>query len=104
MLHMGNSCHLLVDGYASRQVTVTGGIRQGCPLAPTLFIIALDVFYRTVDAPVTVTGVHLRAAGQTHDVKVCGYADDTALYVTGIPARQKRCENSSGSALHPDFR
>ncbi|TYZ68842.1 hypothetical protein PybrP1_002533 [[Pythium] brassicae (nom. inval.)] len=48
-LHRDTSGVFLVNGYASKGVTSTCGIRQGCPLAPFLFIVALDVLYAMVD-------------------------------------------------------
>lgn len=43
----------------------------------------LNLLYRTFEASPVIRGVHLLTAGKTHKVKVCGYADDTALCVNG---------------------
>ncbi|TYZ60103.1 hypothetical protein PybrP1_010049, partial [[Pythium] brassicae (nom. inval.)] len=64
-LHGGTTCRFLLNGFESRSVAVARGISQGCPLAPMLFIIALNAFNKLTEAC----------------ERVCGYADDTSLYV-----------------------
>ncbi|TYZ66519.1 hypothetical protein PybrP1_006592 [[Pythium] brassicae (nom. inval.)] len=44
-LHDGTTCRYIINGHESASVTATGGIRQGCPLALMLIIIALNVLY-----------------------------------------------------------
>jgi hypothetical protein len=81
-LHDETSVRFLVNGYLSKSVNVTCGIRQGCPLAPLLFIIAIDILYRVVEASPDLEGVRIIGAELDTTVKISGYADDTALYVT----------------------
>ena len=47
-LHRGTTCRFVVNGYRSRLRKVNCGIRQGCLLAPLLFILALDSIYRVI--------------------------------------------------------
>lgn len=82
-LHDGTSCRFLITGYESKAVAVKRGIRQGCPLAPMLFLIRLDALYVCVMQCAGIRGVDITANGTTREIKICGYADDIALYVTG---------------------
>ncbi|KAE8970633.1 hypothetical protein PR002_g27059 [Phytophthora rubi] len=83
-LHDGTRVRFLANGYRSRWVAVTCGIRQGCPLAPLLFIIVLDAMYRRIDNEPKVSGIVLKSQAGSMRLKVGGYADDTASYVSTI--------------------
>ncbi|KAE9039799.1 hypothetical protein PR001_g7355, partial [Phytophthora rubi] len=80
-LHDGTSVRFLANGYKSRSVKVSCGIRQGCPLAPLLFLLVLEALYRRIDAEPRVLGVMLKSDSGKVQLKVGGYADDTASYV-----------------------
>lgn len=74
-----------VNGFLSRRQAVTSGVRQGCPLAPLLFILAMQPLYDLVEASSTLEGVAMGAS----ELRIAGYADDTAVYLqnyTAIPA------------------
>ena len=47
--------------------TITSGVKQGCPLSPLLFVIAIDPFLRAMEKTISPRSL------------VCGYADDIAL-------------------------
>ncbi|KAF1320195.1 Dmx protein 1, partial [Globisporangium splendens] len=72
----------IVNGFLSRKYNVTSGIRQGCPLAPLLFILALEVLYRKIEESDEIHGVELQAAGCATEVRLGGYADDTTIYLS----------------------
>ncbi|KAE8884879.1 hypothetical protein PF005_g3796 [Phytophthora fragariae] len=80
-LHEDTKVRFLANGYHSRWVTVTCGIRQGCPLAPLLFLLVLEALYRRIDNAPEVSGIVLRSRAGMVRLKVGGYADDTATYV-----------------------
>ena len=63
-LHRGTTCRFNVNGYSSRRREVKCGIRQGCPLAPLLFILALDSVYRVVQERTDIRGVPLKSSGR----------------------------------------
>ncbi|OWZ02757.1 reverse transcriptase, partial [Phytophthora megakarya] len=81
LLHDGTTVSFMANGFTSRKVNVTSGIRQGCPLAPLLFILALDPLYRELERDTGMKGVFLRSEGGEVEVRVAGYADDTAVYL-----------------------
>ncbi|KAE9282725.1 hypothetical protein PR003_g27329, partial [Phytophthora rubi] len=80
-LHDGTRVRFLANGYRSRWVAVTCGIRQGRPLAPILFILVLEALYRRIDDDQRLTGIVLKSKAGVVRLKVGGYADDTASYV-----------------------
>ncbi|KAF1336803.1 reverse transcriptase, partial [Globisporangium splendens] len=80
-LHANTSCQFMVNGFLSRSMAVTCGIRQGCPLAPLLFILALEMLYRKIEKEPLIRGVQLSNGETTATIKVSGFADDTTIYV-----------------------
>lgn len=61
-LHEDTSCRFLVNGYESRQERISTGIRQGCPLAPLLFVISLNPLYTRVESDSALRGIQLSTA------------------------------------------
>ncbi|KAF1333677.1 reverse transcriptase, partial [Globisporangium splendens] len=82
VLHSQTTYKFIVNGFLSRKYNVTSGIRQGCPLAPLLFILTLEVLYRKIEASDEIHGVELQAAGCATEVRLGGYADDTTIYLS----------------------
>ncbi|KAF1328105.1 reverse transcriptase, partial [Globisporangium splendens] len=82
VLHSQTTYKFIVNGFLSRKYNVTSGIRQGCPLAPLLFILAFEVLYRKIEASDEIHGVELQAAGCATEVRIGGYADDTTIYLS----------------------
>ncbi|KAF1319850.1 reverse transcriptase, partial [Globisporangium splendens] len=82
VLHSQTTYKFIANGFLSRKYNVTSGIRQGCPLAPLLFILALEVLYRKIEASDEIHGVELEAAGCATEVRLGGYADDTTIYLS----------------------
>ncbi|KAE8904371.1 hypothetical protein PF003_g11658 [Phytophthora fragariae] len=81
-LHDGTTVLFLANGSKSRKIAVTSGIRQGCPLAPMLFILALEPLYRRVDNDAGISGVVIQSDAGRLELRVAGYADDTAVYLS----------------------
>ncbi|TYZ66132.1 hypothetical protein PybrP1_000525 [[Pythium] brassicae (nom. inval.)] len=80
-LHGGTTCCSLVNGYESTSVVATRGIQQVCPLASMLFIVAFDAFYTRLPRCGNIRGVQIVAGHSCIELKRCGYAESTALYV-----------------------
>ncbi|CAI7767926.1 unnamed protein product [Closterium sp. NIES-54] len=77
-LHDGSFTRLLVNGWLGYRVDVRKGVRQGCPLAPYLFLCAVE--------PICQEAKH-RKLGINDDhvdrLAYLGYADDTTLVLKG---------------------
>jgi hypothetical protein len=80
-MHENTTVKFMANGYISEQLPVTSGIRHGCPLALLLFIIAVDLLYDEVETDNRIQGINLGADDRVKQLKVAGYADDTAIYV-----------------------
>ena len=80
-LHCDTTFRFLVNGDRSSLRVVTCGIRQECLLAPLIFIIALDIVYRVLQAREDIGGLLIASGRRTTELKVSGYADDTAVYL-----------------------
>ena len=84
--HTDTTARFLVNGQLSTPVASTCGIRQGCPLAPLLFILVLDPLYQWLlhDAEL----LDPLTAAVPDFPTVSGYADDTTVFLaneTKIP-------------------
>ena len=62
-------CRFLVNGYRSSGRDVTCGIRQGCPLAPLPFFLALDSVYRVLYEREDIRGIPITSGGRTTEFK-----------------------------------
>jgi hypothetical protein len=87
-MHTGTTVKFLANGSLSGELKVTSGIRQGCPLAPLLFIIAVDLLYDVLVGDESIVGIALTSAAGCRPLTVAGYADDTAIYIANATMQQ----------------
>ncbi len=72
-----------MNGVLGPEFQLARSVRQGCPLAPYLFILATDVLgYLLADPKYGVEGLSFPKGGLIRDQT---FADDTALYLKGTP-------------------
>ncbi|OWZ17708.1 reverse transcriptase [Phytophthora megakarya] len=91
-IHEGTTARFKANGDLSRAITVTSGIRQEFPLAPLLFIVAVDSLYDEIESNPILRGITFEnqqdkppeAAdrNEASTLTIVGYADDTATYIT----------------------
>ncbi|CAI5978792.1 unnamed protein product [Closterium sp. NIES-65] len=77
-LHDGSFTRLLVNGWLGDRVDVRKGVRQGCPLAPYLFLCAVEPICQ--EAKRRKLGINDHHADR---LAYLGYADDTTLVLKG---------------------
>jgi len=82
-LYKAASFAIKVNGTLGPDFLLKRSVRQGCPLAPYLFILATDILrYLMVDPRYEVEGVSLPKGGFIRDKT---FANDTTLYLKGTP-------------------
>ncbi|CAI5999193.1 unnamed protein product [Closterium sp. NIES-65] len=77
-LHDGSFTRLLVNGWLGDRVDVRKGVRQGCPLAPYLFLCAVEPICQ--EAKPRKLGINDHHGDR---LAYLGYADDTTLVLKG---------------------
>ncbi|KAL2080694.1 hypothetical protein ACEWY4_024487 [Coilia grayii] len=88
LLYGGAVSRLRIGGSLSAPVTQRGGVRQGCPLFPLLYVLYILLYVLYIEPLVArlrgdpaVRGVHLPGAGGL-SAKVTAFADDLTLFLT----------------------
>jgi mannosylglycoprotein endo-beta-mannosidase len=75
-----SSSQVLINGVASDFILHRRGLRQGDPLSPFLFILAMDPLQRILDLA-TAEGGLSKLPGRCTLVRTSVYADDVALFI-----------------------
>jgi hypothetical protein len=96
-----------VNDELTGEIGTGGGVRQGCPLSPFLFICILELMAIAVRENTEVQGIVLVEPVTGKEDKISLFADDSAICL-GKPHEQakearitmKRYEEASGSELH----
>lgn len=68
---------VITNGHRSDNFSLFQGTRQGCPLSPLLFAIAMEPFAQRIRESAAVSGVSL--GGRQHKISL--YADDILLFL-----------------------
>ncbi|CAI5478761.1 unnamed protein product [Closterium sp. Yama58-4] len=78
-LHAQTTTRMLINGWLGGGIDVESGVRQGCPLAPYLFLCAVEPLVQEVERKQL--GLCDTASGKR--LSYLGYADDTTLILEG---------------------
>ena len=70
-----------VNGFESNWFPISSGIRQGCPLAPLLFIIAMEAVLEKIRKSTGITGIKLQIEGYNLVLKTSGFVDDLCIFL-----------------------
>lgn len=78
-LHDNTTAAFLVNGEVSSATSVKTGIRQGCPLAPLLFLIAVEALKHAVDQTPGLEGITLTGAVKNYVHIFSAFVDDSVV-------------------------
>lgn len=72
---------ICTNGHVSEPFLLERGVRQGCPLSPMLFTLAMETLLSAVRKERKIKGF---ITPDNTEIKTKGYADDTAVYVRDL--------------------
>ena len=89
-LHDETTARFVVNGELSRPQAVLSGIRQGCPLAPLLFLIAAEILSLAIQQDSDLIGITVpRGGGVRH--KFSAFVDDSTVFFCRKHSRFHEC-------------
>ena len=65
------------NGYASDFFNLERGVRQGCPLSGTLFVLGIEILALAIKQNPKIEGIRVGAS----EIKITQYADDTTVFL-----------------------
>ena len=89
------TANIILNGEKLKAFPLKSGTRQGCPLSPLLFNIALEVLARAIRGKKEIIGIHIGK----QEVQLSLFADDLVLYTVN-PKDTTRKLLSSVQSLH----
>lgn len=101
--HRETTSQFIVNGKVLRSVAVTTGIRQGCPLAPLLFILALSPLYTALQADARLPGRNLGVHHNEETLRSLGMPMTLRCNCKTSARRQRRSACSRVSATSPVY-
>jgi hypothetical protein len=78
VLHTGSTCKIIINSFLTDTFQVLCGVRQGCPLAPLLFLCVVEPLAEALRLS-KVSGISLPDGKR---LIYSGYADDTTVYIS----------------------
>ena len=104
LLYRGANCRILNNGYATRQIQLLRGARQGCPLSPLRYCLVAETLANLIWNNPNIEGLYL--PGHKEQSKISQYVDDALLMLLGEYSVQEAFrmidiyEQGSGSKLN----
>lgn len=74
-MYKGSVCKVLNNGHLSKPIPLGRGVKEGCPLSPYLFIIAIEILAMKIRSNEKIRGLEFNGINN----KVSMYADDSSF-------------------------
>ena len=68
-------------GYVSETFSMANGVRQGCPISPQLFLLAVEILAQKIQQDVTIKGLNPHGGNSK---KITQFADDVTLFLKDL--------------------
>jgi hypothetical protein len=104
-LYAGANCKIINNGHLSDPVFLHRGVRQGCPLSPLLYVLAIETLIVALKRNPRIHGITIPGTSESH--KLAAYADDVTLTLTDDTSvvhafdTIQAYERATGSKLNP---
>ena len=108
MLLKDSKTCIKTNGFVSSYFSASKSARQGCPIAPILYVIQAEPMACTIRADPDIEGIKIPGESSVIETKISMFADDTQL----LNKNEKSVENSfkilhiyelaSGARIHFD--
>ena len=69
------------NGFISTPLSISRGIRQGCPLSSLIFVIAVEILACRLRQDKDIKGFQIKIDGKSHTLKISQLADDSTLFL-----------------------
>ena len=84
LIHQRTTAQFTVNGFLSSKFEVVRGIRQGCPLAPLLFILATEVLIKMLQQDEMDTQLEMLVEDSQLKLSTIGFVDDTTVFYKNL--------------------
>ena len=78
-MYARTTSNITINGQLSRTINLLSGVRQGCPLSPTLFALCIEALGNLIRSNPEFIGCDIPRAGQ---FKISKFADDTTFIIS----------------------
>lgn len=78
LIYHRQSARVLLEGLESQRLSTDRGVRQGCPISPLLFDIAIETLAQAVRDNQDIQGIQ----HASYETKLALYTDDVVLFFT----------------------
>ena len=84
LLYNSISSYTINNGYLSRNIKLSRGVRQGCPISALLFVLVAEILSIKLRSDKNVTGISVNNI----EYKICQLADDTTIFIKNLKSLQ----------------
>ena len=84
LLYNSISSYTINNGYLSRNIKLSRGIRQGCPISALLFVLVAEILSVKLRSDKNVTGISVNNI----EYNICQLADDTTIFIKNLKSLQ----------------